>query len=56
MQDDQGPVNFFPQSKYLKQGVSRGSNLLLMDGSVEIPTSLVIRSLPVNVEMVELIN
>ena len=55
MQDDQGPVNYFPTNKYLKKGVNKTSNLLLMDSSITIPISLVLRSLPINVEMIELI-
>jgi len=55
MQDDKGPVNFFPASKLKQQGVSKGSNLLLMDHSIAIPPSLVIRSLPINVEILDLI-
>ena len=55
MQDEKGPVNFFPASKLKQQGVSKGSNLLLMDNSIAIPPTLVIRSLPINVEIVDLL-
>lgn len=55
MQDDKGPVNFFPPNKINLQGVSKNHNMVLMDSSISIPVSLVIRSLPINVEMLDLI-
>ena len=57
MTDEKGPVNFFPQSKLSQssQSIDKNSNLQLMDHSISIPDSLVLRSLPVNVELVELI-
>ena len=55
MQDDQGPVNYFPVSRHHAAGVNKDSKLLLMDGSVTVPTSLVVRSLPINIEIVNLI-
>jgi hypothetical protein len=36
-------------------GVNKDSKLLLMDGSVTVPNSLVVRSLPINIEIVNLI-
>lgn len=55
MQDDQGPVNYFPVSRHKAVGVNKDSKLLLMDGSVTVPNSLVVRSLPINIEIVNLI-
>ena len=57
MEDEKGPINFFPQSKLnqLSKKLDKDSNLQLMDHSISIPNSLVLRSLPVNVELVDLI-
>ena len=57
MTDEKGPVNFFPQSKLSQssQQLDKDSNLQLMDHSISIPDSLVLRSLPINVELVDLI-
>lgn len=55
MQDEKGPVNFFPASKLKTQGLDKTSNLILMDSSISIPSSLVLRSLPINVELIDLL-
>ena len=57
MEDDKGPINFFPQSKLNQSSrkLDKDSNFQLMDHSISIPNSLVLRSLPVNVELVDLI-
>ena len=57
MTDEKGPVNFFPPSKLgpSSRALGKDSNLQLMDHSISIPSSLVLRSLPVNVELVELL-
>jgi len=47
--DERGPVNIFP-SAYIKN-----MDLGLMDSSVSIPYQLVLRSLPINLEVVELL-
>jgi hypothetical protein len=62
--DDRGPVNFFPGStinaetsiKMLTQSL-RDSNgqLALMDNSISIPSSLILRSLPINCELLDLL-
>ena len=58
VQDEKGPVNFFPSSKINPTTFQLDKDTLhlnLMDSSISIPNSLVIRSLPVNVELLELL-
>jgi len=58
VQDDMGPVNFFPSSKINAATFQLDKDTLhlnLMDNSISIPNSLVIRSLPINVELLELL-
>jgi hypothetical protein len=58
VRDEHGLVNHYPS----KQGVYRPDDLMraltqrqMMDTSVAIPEDLIIRSLPLNVELIELI-
>ena len=60
--DDRGPVNFFPGSKISEESsikmlteLSKGP-LVLMDHSISIPSNLILRSLPINNELLELLN
>jgi len=56
--DEKGPVNFFPSSKINASTLQLDKDLQelnLMDNSVSIPNSLIIRSLPVNVELLDLL-
>ena len=55
MQDDQGPVNYFTANKLEIPMISKDTNFLPMDDSITIPSSLVLRSLPLNFEMLDLI-
>jgi hypothetical protein len=58
--DDKGPVNFFPGSKINEETSLKmltdnlrnaDGSLKLMDPSISIPPNLVLRSLPINVEL-----
>jgi hypothetical protein len=62
--DDKGPVNFFPGSKINEETSLKmltdnlrnsDGSLMLMDPSISIPNNLVLRSLPINVELLELL-
>jgi hypothetical protein len=56
--DDRGPINFFPGNKINTNQASQqifGGTVQLMDQSISIPVSLVLRSLPINVELLELL-
>jgi hypothetical protein len=55
MQDDQGPVNYFAANKLEIPMISKDTNFLPIDDSITIPSSLVLRSLPLNFEMLDLI-
>ena len=55
MEDEMGPVNFFPKSKVNTKNFKAEKDILMMDNSVMIPPSLVLRSLPINVELVNLL-
>lgn len=58
VQDEKGPVNFFPSSKINPATLQLDKDALsvnLMDNSISIPNSLVIRSLPINVELLDLL-
>jgi len=58
MQDERGPINFFPVSKLSPASFKLGKDpkqLDYMDQSISIPDSLVLRSLPVNVELLDLL-
>ena len=50
--DEKGPVNLFPGNN---SAPSFASEVPMMDQSVHIDNSLVLRSLPVNLEILELI-
>lgn len=52
VQDDKGPVNLFPGNS---SAPSFNSEVQMMDQSVHIDNSLVLRSLPLNLEILELI-
>ena len=57
--DEKGPVNFFPSSKINPstfQLLDKDLELNLMDNSVSIPNSLIIRSLPINIELLDLLS
>ena len=62
--DDKGPVNFFPGSKINQETSLKmltenlrnpDGSLKLMDPSISIPPNLVLRSLPINVELLSLL-
>ena len=58
VQDEKGPVNFFPSNKINPSTFQLDKDTLhlnLMDNSISIPNGLVIRSLPVNVELMDLL-
>ena len=58
VRDERGPVNFFPGSKLNPNTASQqlfGGTIQLMDQSISIPDSLVLRSLPINTELLEMI-
>ncbi len=58
VQDEKGPVNFFPNSKINPTTFQLDKDTLhlnLMYNSISIPNALVIRSLPVNVELLDLL-
>jgi hypothetical protein len=56
IRDEQGLVNFMAsKQKYCEEDLKRAiSQRQMMDNSINIPVQLIIRSLPVNVELVEL--
>ena len=55
IEDEKGPVNFFPGSQVNTRNFKVDKDIPMMDPSVMIPPSLVLRSLPINVELVNLL-
>ena len=57
IRDDQGLVNFIgPKNRYREDDLKRAiDQKQMMDNSINIPVDLIIRSLPLNVELLELI-
>jgi|LauGreDrversion4_2_1035121.scaffolds.fasta_scaffold70009_2 hypothetical protein len=57
VRDDEGLVNFIgPKSKYNEDDLKKAiESKQMMDNSINIPADLIIRSLPINIELLELI-